>query len=147
MEYFTIYFIKPASPITKAWQRHFKKRRLPTNISCVCVYVQVQFSHSVVSNPLQPHGLQHASLPCPPPTPRTCSNSCPSSRWCHSTISSSGCPLLLLPSIFPSSEQIKFTNIWKLHIPEMQVCIGIQKKSRQFAILTASRRRMICSAQ
>ena len=39
-----------------------------------------------------PHGLQHARLPCPPPTPGTCSNSCPSSWWCYPTISSSGVP-------------------------------------------------------
>ena len=54
-------------------------------------------------NSLRPHGMQHARPPCPSPTPRACSNSCPSSWWigpsnhlilCH--------PLLLLPSIFPS---------------------------------------------
>ena len=44
---------------------------------------------SVVSNSLRPHGLQHVRLPCPSPIPRACSNSCPSSQWCHSTISSS----------------------------------------------------------
>ena len=49
----------------------------------------VQFSRSVMSNSLQPLGLQHASLPGPSPIPRACSNSCPSSRWCHPTISSS----------------------------------------------------------
>ena len=49
----------------------------------------VQFSHSVVCSSLRPHGLQHARLSCPPPTPGTCSNSCPWSRWCHSAISSS----------------------------------------------------------
>ena len=43
----------------------------------------VQFSFSVVSNSLRPHGLQHARLPCPSPTPRACSNSCPSSWWWH----------------------------------------------------------------
>ena len=48
----------------------------------------VQFSHTIMSNSLQPHGLQHARRPCPSPTPRACSNSCPSRRWCHSTISS-----------------------------------------------------------
>ena len=48
-----------------------------------------QFSHSVLSNSLSPHGLQHAKFPCPSPTPGACSNSCPSSRWCHPTISSS----------------------------------------------------------
>ena len=52
----------------------------------------VHFSHSVVSNSLWPHGLQHARLPCPSPTPRACSNSCPSSQWCHPTISSSVVP-------------------------------------------------------
>ena len=48
----------------------------------------VQFSHSVVSNCLWPHELQHASLPCPSPTPGACSNSGPSSWWYHPTISS-----------------------------------------------------------
>ena len=59
------------------------------------------FSRSVMSDSLQPHGLQHAKLPCPSPFPGACSNSCPSSWWCHPTIPSC-CPLLLLPSIFPS---------------------------------------------
>ena len=49
----------------------------------------VQFSCSVVSNSLRPHGLQHARLPCPSPPPRTYSNSCPLSQWFHPTISSS----------------------------------------------------------
>ena len=48
----------------------------------------VQFSLSVVSNSLQPQGLQHVRLPCLSPTPGACSNSCPSSQWCHPTISS-----------------------------------------------------------
>ena len=47
----------------------------------------VQFSCSVVSDSLQPHGLQHDRLPCPSPTPGACSNSCPFSWWCHPTIS------------------------------------------------------------
>ena len=50
------------------------------------------FSHSVVSDSLWPHGLQHARLPCPSPTPGACSNSCPLSRWCDPTISSSVIP-------------------------------------------------------
>ena len=62
----------------------------------------VQFSRSVVSDSLQPHGLQHSRLHCPSPTPRACSNSCPSSRWCHPTNLILCHPLLLLPSIFPS---------------------------------------------
>ena len=50
------------------------------------------FSHSVMSNSLRPHGLQHARLPCPSLSPRACSDSCPLSWWCHPTISSSSSP-------------------------------------------------------
>ena len=57
---------------------------------------------SVVSNSLQPHGLQHVRPPCPLQTPRACSNSCPSSRWCHPTILSSVIPFSCLQS-FPGS--------------------------------------------
>ena len=52
------------------------------------LYPWVQFSHSVVSDSLWSHGLQHARLPCPSPFPRVCSNSCPLSWWCHPTIPS-----------------------------------------------------------
>ena len=48
----------------------------------------VHFSHSVVSNSLWPHGLQHIRLPCPPLSSGACSNSCPLNRWCYTTISS-----------------------------------------------------------
>ena len=73
----------------------------------------VQFSHSVVSDSLQPHGLQHARPSCPSPTPRVYSNSCQLSRWCHSTVSSCH-PLLLPPLIFPSIRV--FSNESVLHI-------------------------------
>ena len=46
----------------------------------------IQFSHSVMSNSLWPHGIQHARFSCPSPTPRACLNSFPSSQWCHPTI-------------------------------------------------------------
>ena len=62
----------------------------------------VQFSHSVVSNSLWPHWLQHTRLPCPSPTPGACSNSCPSSQWCHPTVSSSVGPFSC-PQSFPAS--------------------------------------------
>ena len=58
----------------------------------------LQFSCSVVSDSLQPHGLQNARLPCPSPTPRACSNSCASSQWCHPTIASSVVPFSCLQS-------------------------------------------------
>ena len=64
---------------------------------------QTQFSCSVVSYSLQPHGLQHARLPCSSQTPRACSNSCPSSRWCHPTNSSSVVPFSSCLQSFPVS--------------------------------------------
>ena len=63
----------------------------------------VQFSCSVVSDSLRPHGLQHARPACPSPTPRVHSNSCPLSWWCHPTISSSVIPFSsCLQSFIPS---------------------------------------------
>ena len=52
----------------------------------------VQFSRSIMSDSLRPHRLQQARLPCPSPSPRACSNSCPLSQWCNPTISSSFVP-------------------------------------------------------
>ena len=63
----------------------------------------VQFSHSVVFNSLWPHGLQHTRLPCPTPAPGACSNSCPSSQWCHPIISSSVIPFSSCLQSFPAS--------------------------------------------
>ena len=60
-------------------------------------------SCSVVSDSLWPHGLQHARLPCPSPTPGACSNSCPWNQWCHPTISSSVIPFSSCPQSFPAS--------------------------------------------
>ena len=62
-----------------------------------------QFSHSVVSDSLWPHELQHARLPCPSPTPGVHPNPCPLSRWCHPTISSSVVPFSSCPQSFPAS--------------------------------------------
>ena len=78
----------------------------------------VQFSHSVMSNSLRTHGLKHARLPCPSPTPRACSNSCSSSWWCHPlvmpTISSSVIPFSSCLQSFPASGS--FSNESVLHI-------------------------------
>ena len=63
----------------------------------------VQFSRSVVSNSLQPHGLQHTRPPCPSPTPRGYSNAWPSSQWWHPTISSSVLPFSSHLQSFPAS--------------------------------------------
>ena len=61
------------------------------------------FSHLVVFNCLQPHGLQHIRLPCPSPTPRVYSNSRPSSQWCHPSISPSVIPFSSHLQSFPAS--------------------------------------------
>ena len=66
-------------------------------------FSSVQFSRSVVSNSLQPHGLQHARLPCSSPSPGACSNSCPLSQWCHPAISSSVVPFSSCLQSFPTS--------------------------------------------
>ena len=62
----------------------------------------VQFSHSVVSNSLQPHSLQHTRPSCPSPTPGVHSNWCPLSQWCHPTISSSVVPFSSHLQSFPA---------------------------------------------
>ena len=63
----------------------------------------LSFSRSVMSDSLWPHGLQHARLPCPSPSPGVYSNSCPLSWWCHPTISSSVVPFLSCLQSFPAS--------------------------------------------
>ena len=71
-----------------------------------------QFSCSVVSDSLWPHGLQHARPPCPSPTPRVYSNSCPLSRWCHPIISPSVIPFSSCPQYFPSSESFQMSQLF-----------------------------------
>ena len=66
------------------------------------VLSSVQLSCSVVSDSLQPHGQQHARLPCPSPSPRVYPNSCPLSQGCHPVISSSVIPFSFCPPIFLS---------------------------------------------
>ena len=70
----------------------------------------VQFSRSIVSNTLRPHGLPNARLPCPSPTPGAYSNSCPLSQWCHLTISSSVVPFSSRLQSFPSSESFPMSQ-------------------------------------
>ena len=84
------------------------KHRITTWYKNFTPKYSVQFSHSVMSNALQPHGLQHTRHPCPSATPGVYPNSCPSNHpiFCH--------PLLLPPSIFPSIKI--FSNESVLHI-------------------------------
>ena len=91
---------------------------LPLNKSRVCfkrawfLQFYIQFSSVTQSYPtLQSHGLQHTRLPCPSPTPRACSNSCPLSQWCHPTISSSVIPFSSWLQSFPASGSFPMSQL------------------------------------
>ena len=77
-------------------------------------FSSVQFSCSVVSDSLWPYGLgsMHTRLPCPSPTPRACSNSCPSSWWCHPTISFSVVPFSSCLQSFPASGSFLMSHVF-----------------------------------
>ena len=72
----------------------------------------VQFSHSVVSDFLWPHELQHTRPPCPSPAPGVHSTSCPSSQWCHPAISSSVIPFSSCPQSLPASESFPMSQLF-----------------------------------
>ena len=88
----------------------FSLSTFPLNISIF--RHSVQFSHSVVSDSLRPHELQHARPPCPLPTPGVHSDSCPSSRWCQPAISSSVIPFSSCPQFLPASESFPMSQLF-----------------------------------
>ena len=67
---------------------------------------------------LRPHGLEHARLPCPSRIPRTYSNSCPSSRWCHPTISSSVIPFSSCLQSFPAPWSFQMSQFFEIRWPK-----------------------------
>ena len=77
-----------------------------------------QFSRSVMSDSLRPHGLQHTRLPCPSPTPEACSNSCPSSQWCYSTISFSVVSFSFCPQSFLASGLFQMSQFFCIRWPK-----------------------------
>ena len=94
-----------------------KRLSTHTAIKCplrweTCANSLVQCSCSVVSDSLRPHELQHTRPPCPSPTPRVHSNSCPSSRWCHPAISSSIVPFSSCPQSLPASESFPMSQLF-----------------------------------
>ena len=78
----------------------------------VSIHHSIQFSHSVVSESLWPHELQHASPPCPSSIPRVYSNSCPLSWWCHPTIPSPVVPFSSCPQSFPASRSFQMSQLF-----------------------------------
>ena len=75
-------------------------------------FSSVQFSHSVVSDSLWPHGLQHTRPPCQSPSPGVHSNSCPLSWWCHPTISSSVIPFSSCLQSFPAPGSFQMSQLF-----------------------------------
>ena len=91
------------------------------DMAYICTYIyrqqniqfsSVQFSHSVMSDSLRPHKLQHARPPCPSPTPGVHPNSCPSSWWCHPAISSCVVPFSSCPQSLPASESFPMSQLF-----------------------------------
>ena len=96
------------------WSLNCNKEKITHN-----QHNSVQFSCSVTSDSLRPHGLQHSRLSCPSPTPGACSDSHPLSQWCHPTISSSVIPFSSCIQSFPASVfssesvlHIRWTKYW-----------------------------------
>ena len=86
--FFIVWATKKAKQVTKG--------QIVYDLTLMKSFSSVQFSCSVMFDSLWPHGLQHTRLPCYSPTPGACSNSCPSSWWCHPTISSPVIPFSCL---------------------------------------------------
>ena len=80
--------------------------------TAVYIHSLVHFSHSVVSDSLRPHELQHARPPCPSPTPWVYPNPCPSSLWCHPAISSSVIPFSSCPQSLPASGSFPVSQLF-----------------------------------
>jgi len=106
----------------KKWAKdlneHFSKEDIQMSINHMkrcsrsLIISSVQFSPSVMSVSLQPHGLQHARPPCSLPTPRAFSTSCPSSRWCHPIISFFVVPFSSSFQSFPASESFQMSQFF-----------------------------------
>ena len=93
-------------------EKRHNKKLCKYNVGGGCrMHTTVQFSHSVSSS-LQLHGLHHARLPCPSPTSRAYSNSCPSHWWCHPTISSSVVPFSSCLQSFPASGSFQMSQFF-----------------------------------
>ena len=93
-------------------------------------FSSVQFSHSVMSDSLQPHESQHARPPCPSPTPEVHSNSRPSSWWCHPAISSCVVPFSC-PQCLPASESFPMSQLFTWGGQSIGVLASVLPKNTQ----------------
>ena len=97
------------------------------------------FIRSAVSDSLQPHGLQQARLPCPSPSPRVCSNSCPLSWWCHQTISSSVIPFSSCLQSFPASGSFPMSQLFTSGSQSIRASASASFPSREYSGLISFR--------
>ena len=97
-------------------------------------FSSVQFSHSVMSDSLQPHESQHARPPCPSPTPGVHPDSRPSSRWCHPAISSSVIPFSSCAQPLPASESFPMSQLFAWGGQST----GVQKQLSHYIIATTT---------
>ena len=105
------YIDKRVAPLCEIWKSSpfwWLQLQSPPFLS----FSSVQFSGSVVSDPLQPHESQHARPPCPSPTSGAYSNSCPPSQWCHPVISSSVIPFSSCPQSLPASGSFPLSQLF-----------------------------------
>ena len=99
-------------------------------------FSSVQFSHSVVTDSLRPHELQHARPPCPSPTPRVHSDSRSSSQWCHPAISSWVVPFFSCPQSLPASESFPMSQLVPWHGQSTGASVSVSsppKKSQEWS--------------
>ena len=99
----------------------------------------IQFSHLVVSDCLRPHGLKHTRLPCPSPTPGVYSNSCPLSRWCHPTISSSVIPFSSCLQSFSASGSFPVSQFFASGGQSIAVSASASSPSNEYTGLVSFR--------
>ena len=99
------------------------------------LHQSVQFSRLVMSKSLWPHGLQHARLPCPSLSLRVCSNSCPSSWWCHLIL----CHPLLLPSVLASIRVFSNGSVLRIRWPKYWSFSFTISPSNEYSGLISSR--------
>ena len=97
----------------------------------------IQFILSVISDSLWPHGLQHFRPPCPSPTPRVYSNSCPLSQWCHPTISSSVIPFSSHLQLFPASGFFSNESVLHIRLPKCwSFCFSISPSNEYLGLIS-----------
>ena len=143
-----IFHARQLESVAISFSRGYSWPRDQTHISCSGRQIlynratsisSVQFSWSVVSDSWQPHGLQHARLPCPSLSPRVCSNSCPLSQWCHPTVSCSVVPFSSHLQCFPASGSFQMSQFFASGVQTIGVSASASGSSNEYSGLISFR--------